>query len=360
VAKLRVDALVAAAQTGRGADDPDHWRAGAARILRPYFLAAACHPLRSGDLGVVRRWLAAQEVAEPVSVLRGLDNTAGYQWAAELQGVANTPDRERGSFYSAAETTLAATSDPRVLDSCSMTELDLERLLLTRSTLYVVSQTEDQKAVAPLISALIESVVTTAYQFHRQRQLGARLLLSLDEFANIAPLPNVESIVSQGAGQGVNIVWAAQSLAQLRHRYGEHAAEAIWSATTAKLVFGGLADHQLLERISNLVGDREVRTRSKTWVAHANSAIRGTRQITTSMTWRQRLPVADLRKLRPGWALLLYHHHEPYCLRVPIAQYRRLFRRALLPWVAPTEEPERPHLEVVHGERSEGTEDVGA
>src|SRR5262249_37508505 len=112
--------------------------------------------------------------------------------------------------------------------------------------------------------------------------------------------------------------------------------------------------------ISNLVGEQEVRTRSKTWVPQPDSTLRGTTQVTTSITWRQRLPVADLRKLRPGWALLLYHHRDPYCLRVPVAQHRRLFRRALLAWVAPVAESDRPHLEVVHSERSEGTEDVGA
>jgi hypothetical protein len=90
VAKLRVDALVAAAQTGRGVEDPDHWRAGAARILRPYFLAAACHDTRPGDLGLVRVWLASQEVDEPLEILHELNTAAGRQWAAELEGVATS------------------------------------------------------------------------------------------------------------------------------------------------------------------------------------------------------------------------------------------------------------------------------
>src|SRR5947209_918827 len=52
VATLRVDALVNTAQVSRGVEDPTHWRAGAARVLRPYFLAAAHHPVRPGDLTV--------------------------------------------------------------------------------------------------------------------------------------------------------------------------------------------------------------------------------------------------------------------------------------------------------------------
>jgi hypothetical protein len=55
IAALRVETLVQAAQTGRGIENADHWRAGASRILRPYFLAAAHHPQRQGDFAVARR-----------------------------------------------------------------------------------------------------------------------------------------------------------------------------------------------------------------------------------------------------------------------------------------------------------------
>ncbi len=147
-------------------------------------------------------------------------------WAGALVSTSAKPD------------VLRATADPAVLRSCSGTDLDPERLLCTCSTLYVVSPSEHQQAMAPLITALIESIVNAAYDLHRQGRLPCRLLLSLDEVANIAPLPSLESIVSQG----VLVCWAAQSLAQFRHRYGEHAAEAIWSATQARVVFGGLGE----------------------------------------------------------------------------------------------------------------------
>jgi type IV secretory pathway TraG/TraD family ATPase VirD4 len=41
-----------------------------------------------------------------------------------------------------------------------------------------------------------------------------------------------------------------------------HTAEAIWSSTTAKLIFGRLADDEQLQRISHLVGEHRVRTKS--------------------------------------------------------------------------------------------------
>jgi len=336
IAALRVETLVQAAQTGRGIENADHWRAGASRILRPYFLAAAHHPERQGDFTVVREWLAGHVFREPLAILASLRTFGGDCWAAELRGVADTPERERGSFFSSAQNAVAATADPNVLRSCSGTDLEPVEFLTTRSTLYIVSPSEHQEAVAPLISALIEYIVTVAYDLHRGGMLPARLGLGLDELANIAPLPKLESIVSQGGGQGVSTTWAAQSHAQLRHRFGEHAADAIWSATRSKLVFGGLGDGHSLEQLSRLVGDHQVKTQTTTTDRGSGVKLRHT---TTGYEWRPRLSVSELRQLPPKWALLLYQERKPYVLRAPIAANRWRLRRAFLPWPIASAQP---------------------
>jgi type IV secretory pathway TraG/TraD family ATPase VirD4 len=297
----------------------------------------------------VKRRIASQDPAEAIKILEGIQTPGASMWAGDLAGLEKLNWRERSSFYSIAGDSLAATSDPAVMASCSATELDVERFLLTRSTLYAVSTSEDQRSVAQLIAALIESIITTAYELHRVGRLPARLLLALDELSNIAPLPNLSTHVSQGAGQGVNISWAVQSHAQLRGSYGEDTAEAIWSASTAKLVFGGLADDQHMQRVSHLVGEHRVKTKTTT-VAPITGSVRVATHTAHGFEWRPRLTAAELRGLRPGWVLLLYHDRKAYGLRAPIAQHRRLFRRGLLPWRPPEEAAEeegRPHLEVV-------------
>jgi type IV secretion system protein VirD4 len=340
IATLRVEALVATAS--RGVELPDHWRTGASRILRPYFLAAAHHPVRAGDFVVVREWLARRELNEPLEILSSFRNWAGDQWAGELRGVMETPPRELGSFFSAASGALRSTADPQVLRSTTGTDFDPVEFLLTRSTLYIVSPTGHQEAVAPLISAFIESIITTAYDLHRDGRMDGRLLASLDELANIAPLPHLGSTISQGGGQGVVVSWAVQSLAQLRHRYGEHEAEAIWAASRVKLVFGGLSDTPALQSISELVGQHQVRTRTKSYSVSGSHWTRG-------WEWRPRLSVAELYGLPPGWALLLYHEASPYLVRAPIAVKRRVFRRGLLPW-PPAPSP-APAAEAVTADR---------
>jgi type IV secretory pathway TraG/TraD family ATPase VirD4 len=327
--QLRVLAMIDAGGGGRRVEDADHWRAGAASVLRGYFYAAV---LSGRGMITVLDWLARQEVTEPVLILRRSGALAGEQWALELEGLLSIGDRERGSFYSTARNSLAALANPVVLASCATSDLDVDRFLRSRGSLYVVMPTAHQAAVAPLVAGLIEAIVERAYQLSAHDHLPAPLLLSLDEVANIAPLPNLGSIISQGASQGVVVSWAAQSLAQLRARYGEEVAQACWSASRARIIFGGLADARDLEDISTLAGEREVPQVSIT------SGELGSGR-TVGSAWRPRLPASQLRALRPGWAHLVYHSHAPVVIRAPVASLVRPFNQC----PAWTGGPRRPY-----------------
>ena len=72
-------------------------------------------------------------------------------------------------------------------------------------TLYVVAPTVDQELLAPLAAALIVDVVQRVYELWDLYALPARLLLNLDELANIAPLPSLLKILTQGGGRNANL-----------------------------------------------------------------------------------------------------------------------------------------------------------
>jgi type IV secretory pathway TraG/TraD family ATPase VirD4 len=235
-----VRALVTASGAGLGARHADHWRENAIRLLRGYFHAAAL-----ADRGIrgTLRWLARNELREPSIILARTGGGVGEAWADELEGMTRVPPEELGSIFSAARTALGALQNGRVLASCdNPQQLDAERFLRSRSTLYLVSPTADQDLLAPLAAALVEHLVQQAYELWDLGGLVARLLLALDELVNIAPLPSLLKILTQGGGRGVNLVWAVQSLAQLRDRYGEQVADAAFSSSRARIVFGGLTD----------------------------------------------------------------------------------------------------------------------
>ncbi len=326
--KLRIDSWTEAAATGKNIENPDHWKSGAARILRGSILAAAHDRDRPGDFSLVTEWLAARDLRTPILKLQQLNTTAARQWEAELVGVQNMrAERERDGFFSAAETTVQACTSPTVLASTTGQDFDPEQFLLSRSTLFILAPTQHQRAVAPLISMLIETLVRTAYKLHHEGRLEARFLLSLDDMANCAPLPSIESTISQGGGQGVSTSWNLQSLAQNEVNYGAAAARAIWNATRAKLAFGGLDPDAGGETISAAIGEERVVTPGQ---SDTGQGVRASRHV----TWRRILAASQLRELPSRWAVLIYLNERVHVLREPLAIKRHQVRRHLVPWTA--------------------------
>lgn len=258
VCHARVRSLVYAAGsgTGSGTSDATHWREGASAILRGLFAAAAVDPHRPCDLRLVLNWLYAHELDSPAAALSDhgerMESNAWADLREQLLGMRRTESKELSSLFSAARTALSALTNPLILDRSRNAHFDVDAFLASGSTLYIATSSTHQRATGPLISALVETIVTRAYELDQLGQLPHRLLLSLDEVANIAPLESLPSMISQGGGQGVNVCWAAQSLSQLRGRYGRDQAEAIWSASNAKVILGGLGDHQDLAAVAGM------------------------------------------------------------------------------------------------------------
>ncbi|MET7423403.1 type IV secretory system conjugative DNA transfer family protein [Dactylosporangium sp. NPDC005555] len=346
-----------AAMTGvaaRGVTDGEHWRTGAAVILRGVFHAAA---VAGADLAQVRRWLAHQDVRTPADILRHTDSAA-RGWGDDLQAIELIGERERGSFFSVARNCLDATAEPTVLASTAVTDLDLDHFLATSSTLFIVGPSHHQDAIAPLIVGLVDSVAQRAAEI-AARSPGGRLadplLLALDEVANIAPLRSLPSLVSEGGGRGIITLWAAQSLAQLRARYGTDEQQAILAATTAKLIYGGMSNGDDLRNISSWAG--EFRDPQVTYYAGGEptpAMLRGPRpggglagddvigrQHAVSGLYRPVLPVEAIQRLPPLHAWLFYRSDAPLLVETRPAGLMEPYRQlADLPWEA------RPDAEV--------------
>jgi type IV secretory pathway TraG/TraD family ATPase VirD4 len=301
-----------------GLSDGEHWRSGAALILRALFHAAA---LADASMSEVRRWLATQETRRPAQILRD-HRTVAAGWADDLESTQLLGDRERGSFYSVARNCLEATAEPRVLDSCSAVDLDIDRFLATRSSLFIVGPSHYQAAVAPMIVGLVDSIAQRAAELASAQggRLRDPLLLALDEVANIAPLPSLPALVSEGGGRGVITLWAAQSLAQLRARYGADEQQAILTATTAKIIYGGMSNEADLRNVSSWGGDLR-RTDVTTYgggrgafaVPERPAVIRTdpTQQYSLSPAYRPALPVEAIQRMPPHNAWLWWRSEPP-------------------------------------------------
>jgi type IV secretory pathway TraG/TraD family ATPase VirD4 len=317
------------ATAGQGMSDGEHWRAGAARILRGVFHAAA---LDGRTLGEVATWLGNHDVSEAINILRARQ-TPAKRWAGSLQGLDRLGDRERGSFFSVALRTLEVVEEPTVEASTMGNELDIDRFLDSRSTLYIVSPSHYQDALAPMIVGLITAITQRASELAQARggRLDPALLLALDEVANIAPIGNLSGLASEGSGRGIVLMWAAQTLDRMRERYGEAEAMAIWGAATLKLVFGGLANHQDLAMLSAWEGERreqqlttyaggaEQVDRLRPTMAGVAEPQDSQRQHSLSWIYRPVLPPEQIRQTAPFAAHAWYRSDPAQLVAVPHA-----------------------------------------
>lgn len=317
-----------------GLSDGEHWQSGAALILRGLFHAAA---LSGAPMSEVRRWLAAQETRRPAQILRDHPGAA-VGWADDLESTRLLGERERGSFYSVARNCLDATAEPRVLDSCSAVDLDIDRFLATNSSLFIVGPSHYQSVVAPMIVGLVDSIAQRAAETAAVQggRLRSPLLLALDEVANIAPLPSLPALVSEGGGRGIITLWAAQSLAQLRARYGADEQQAILTATTAKIIYGGMSNETDLRNVSSWSGERrqtdvttyggaqEFMPPDRQAVIHPEPG----RQYSVSPTYRPALPIEAIQQMPPHNAWLWWRSEPPLHVETRpaglIEEYRRV------------------------------------
>ena len=131
--------------------------------------------------------------------------------------------------------------------------------------MYICSAGRRQDQFAPLVVAALGDVRDATYDRERSGERLPPTLLALDEVANIAPLPDLPALLSEGAGQGLLVMACLQDLSQARGRWGS-AADGFLTLFGTTVVFPGIADVGTLRDLSALAGDREVAT---TTVGHA-------------------------------------------------------------------------------------------
>jgi type IV secretory pathway TraG/TraD family ATPase VirD4 len=326
--------LTARAMAGATARPPgwlaegSHWTERAEALLAPLLHAAA---LSDGGIDQVVRWVNRHDLDTGLAVLFGAGAGAGSELAADiLTGLAETDRRELSGIWSTSAGILAAYRSEVALAATRDPNFDPGQLPSTTDTVYVCASSRHQALAAPLVVGLIEQVRAEAY---RAPACPAPVTLALDEAANIAPLPDLPSIIAEGGSQGLVTLACFQDLSQARVRWGQ-AADGFLSLFGVKVVLPGIGDLRTLELVSRLGGEGDVPVRSisrRRWLV-------GQRGVTvTSSTRRQRrLPVEAVAQLPPGTAILLDGAKPPTWLRLtpwhatpPFAGLARAPRRAL-------------------------------
>ena len=123
--------------------------------------------------------------------------------------------------------------------------------------LYLVAGETQAGAATPILTALVEYWIETAREMALHtphRRLDPPATAVLDELTNATPLPELPAQVSDSAGRGVAVHWAAQSRSGLEETYGATGARLLIENTTLVSIWGGGKDRETLEWVSSLSG----------------------------------------------------------------------------------------------------------
>jgi len=303
-------ALAGAGRPGATYSEAGHWIERAEALLAPLFHAAAAG---GKSMREVCRWVLGHDVREAEAIL----SVSGAQMAkVTLSSVWRTEERERSGIFSTAAGLLSVYRSEAALASACRPNFDPHHFAASSDTAYICAPAYAQDQLAPLVVALLEQVRAACYLRRRRHPDAVPTVFALDEVANIAPLPTLPQLASEGVSQGVVTLACLQDLSQARSRWGA-VAEGFFSLFGTKIIFPGIADHGTLELVSALMGDIQVPMRSvstpkpRSWGDIASRALRGDKSsdprpvVTTSSVFRRRLPVDEVYRGLPGCVLCL-------------------------------------------------------
>ena len=316
-ALMTARSLVIVGSTGSGAVhvEASHWTERAQALLAPLLHAAA---LEGADMRTVLTWVDRRR-ALPAQQALGSDGDSAIARDL-LDGIVTTDERELSGIWSTASGALGAFRSEQALAATCNPEFDPAAFVDSGDTVYIAAPAHHQALVAPLVVGLLDDVRRAAYDraADGRGRSGPPLVLALDELANIAPLPELPSLVSEGGGQGIVTLACFQDLSQARHRWPGQA-DGFPSLFGTTVVLPGIGDVRTLEALSVLSGDHEVVVRSvsrgRTPSDRPLTDLRGQGRIQTGeqlgTQWRRRLAPDDITRGRPGHALAFGARNQP-------------------------------------------------
>jgi type IV secretion system protein VirD4 len=333
--------VMTAASRPRGTyGDSAHWTERAEALLAPLLHAAA---LAGAGMRQVMTWTMSHDLYTAMAVL-GTRGKEGADVAVEvLGGIAGTEERERSGIFSTAAGTIAAYRSARALQQAEGPNFDPGQFPAGADTIYVCAPARYQALMAPVVVAFLEQVRAAAYRTAAEGTLRLPVTLVLDEVANVAPLPDLPAMVSEGGGQGLLTLACLQDLSQARARWGV-AADGFFSLFGSKVVLPGIGDMSTLEAVSRLAGQTDVAVRSvntSAWWSPRPSA-----NVTYSSRLQPRLPIDRAHSLPSGTGLLISGARPPSVVRLtswweypPFCEAR--LARTPVNWLSPPSTPEQ-------------------
>lgn len=172
------------------------------------------------------------------------------------------PSKTRGSFYTAALTTLRLFTNPLINSMTNVSDYNPKETGSKKRAIFIILP--DEKTTYYTLASLFVSqhyieLVKSADE--RGGRLKNRVNFLLDEFGNFATIPDFSNKLTVGGGRGIRFNLFLQSFAQLDDKYGKEVAKTI-KGNCENWIYLQADDIDTLEEISKKLGNYTVSTYS--------------------------------------------------------------------------------------------------
>lgn len=367
-AKTLADQMSGVGMKGAQSSGADrYFEAMSGELLAGLLFTAAHHP--EPTMQTVQNWLSDPNIAVPVlegllermEKNRRLDDeirlNAPYAMFAIRQGMVSDDPRAVATVIKTVGNTIRAwndyrfahlrPTDPGVLDPEWLWAKDEDQAAWEQPgdqrTLYLIGPESDQASYRAMFIGCITQIYNAYARAGQEgRRPEKRLLIVLDEVANMTPIPVLDTWVTAARGLGINLVLATQNLGQLDTVWGRDKAETIAAGPRVAMFGPGIKDQQTLSYVEKLSGQTAVLTEN---VSRSPYGFQVQTSRSTSTQWRPLIQQSEVREIPPFTGIVFSGETPPFRVDWRSAHDDRTLKaKQLIKPIRPSDE-EQAHLD---------------
>lgn len=279
-AMRRAQTMVTIGGMGAGSNNAE-WGVSAAMYVQALLYAAAVADRTINDC---YEWSLSPENAQEAADLirRYTPQREMDQWAATLNALPHVDPRQKGSEWFGVKNAFAILADPNVRARMNLSPsdprlVDPKSMVLRGDTVYVLSQPKRDGGVAGnagvFVSLLLDTFQEACQDIAMDRSAGSRGKIEpparfvLDELSNIEKWPALRNAITQGGGNGYQLVIVEQSREQMaddRDGYGRAVERTVWE-NCHRVMLKGVSDDETLKWWIQQIGTHNLTRRESSW-----------------------------------------------------------------------------------------------
>ena len=278
---------------------------------RELFVAAGLLAIERGrpTFGEISRILFANGATEAEYSDRAdeVKHSAAQNTFRKFAGYSDRTLSSHASVLSGAG--LSLWNNPAVDRATSGNDISFATLRKVPQSVYVVVNSDDIKTLAPLIRLFFgELIATLRATLPEPEQEPWPVMILLDEFDQLGPMPIVEQALKQLAGHGARVSIITQSIPGLDNIYGENTRLSLESAAGMKLYLSP-NEKKTAQEVSDALGKTTKLSTSDSYSRDAGLIQR--RSLSRRMEERALLSADEVRRLDMDLDILVPERQNP-------------------------------------------------